>query len=38
VPDIGAVANEEERRSNLASRAVTPNTELADQASAGSVP
>jgi hypothetical protein len=30
--DIGAVGNEEERRSSLASTAVAPNTELADQA------
>jgi hypothetical protein len=36
--DIGAVGNEEERRSSLASTAVAPNTELADQAPAGSVP
>jgi hypothetical protein len=36
VPDIGAVGNEEERRSSLASIAVAPNTELADQASVGS--
>jgi hypothetical protein len=36
VPDIGAVGNEEERRSNLASTAAAPNTELADQAPAGS--
>jgi hypothetical protein len=38
MPDIGAVGNEEERRSSLASIAAAPNTELADQASAGSVP
>jgi hypothetical protein len=30
--DIGAVGNEEERRSSLTSTAVAPNTELADQA------
>jgi hypothetical protein len=36
--DIGAVGNEEERRSSLASTAAAPNTELADQAPAGSVP
>jgi hypothetical protein len=30
VPDIGAVGNEEERRSSLASTAAAPNTELAD--------
>jgi hypothetical protein len=38
MPDIGAVGNEEERRSRLASTAVTPNTELTDQAPTGSVP
>jgi hypothetical protein len=38
VPDIGAVGNEEERRSSLASTAAAPNTELVDQAPAGSVP
>jgi hypothetical protein len=38
VPNIGAVGNEEERRSSLASTAATPNTELADQAPVGSVP
>jgi hypothetical protein len=38
MPDIGAVGNEEERRSNLASTAVAPNIELADQAPVGSVP
>jgi hypothetical protein len=38
VPDIGAVGNEEERRSSLASTAVAPNTKFADQALAGSVP
>jgi hypothetical protein len=37
MPDIGAFENEEERRSNLASIAVTPNIELADQASPRSV-
>jgi hypothetical protein len=36
--DIGAVGNEEERRSSLASTAAAPNTELADQAPAESVP
>jgi hypothetical protein len=36
VPDIGAVGNEEERRSSLTSTAVAPNTELADQVPAGS--
>jgi hypothetical protein len=36
--DIGAVGNEEECRSSLASTVAAPNTELADQASAGSVP
>jgi hypothetical protein len=30
VPDIGAVGNEEECRSSLASTAVAPNTEHAD--------
>jgi hypothetical protein len=38
MPDIGVVGNEKERRSSLASTAVAPNTELTDQASAGSVP
>jgi hypothetical protein len=38
MPNIGVVRNEEERRSSLASTAMTPNTELADQASARSVP
>jgi hypothetical protein len=38
VPDIGVVGNEEERRSILASAAVAPNTELADQVPVGSVP
>jgi hypothetical protein len=38
VPDIGAVGNEEERRSSLVSTTMVPNTELADQALAGSVP
>jgi hypothetical protein len=38
MPNIGAVGNEEEHRSSLASIAATPNTELADQAPAGSVP
>jgi hypothetical protein len=38
MPDIGAVGNEEECRSSLASTAAAPNTELADQALAGSVP
>jgi hypothetical protein len=37
MPDIGAFGNEEERRSSLASIAVTPNIELADQASPRSV-
>jgi hypothetical protein len=36
VPDIGAVGNEEECRSSLASTAAAPNTELADQAPTGS--
>jgi hypothetical protein len=36
VPDIGAVGNEEECRSSLASTAASPNTELADQAPTGS--
>jgi hypothetical protein len=38
MPDIGAIGNEEERRSSLASTAVAPNTKLADQVPAGSVP
>jgi hypothetical protein len=38
VPDIGAVQNEEQRRSSLASIAAAPNTELADQAPTESVP
>jgi hypothetical protein len=38
VPDIGAVGNEEECRSSLASIASAPNTELADQAPTGNVP
>jgi hypothetical protein len=38
VPDIGAVGNEEECRSSLASTSAAPNIELADQALAGSVP
>jgi hypothetical protein len=38
MPDIGAIGNEEERRSSLASTAAAPNIELADQAPAGSVP
>jgi hypothetical protein len=38
VPDIGAVGNEEERRSSLASTAAATNIELANQAPAGSVP
>jgi hypothetical protein len=38
VPDIGAVGNEEERTSSFASTATKPNTELANQASTGSVP
>jgi hypothetical protein len=38
MPDIGAVGNEEERRSSLASTSAAPNTELADQAPSGSVP
>jgi hypothetical protein len=36
VPDIGAVGNEEERRSSLASTPAAPSTELADQALSGS--
>jgi hypothetical protein len=36
--DIGAVGNEEKHRSSLASTTVAPNTKLADQAPAGSVP
>jgi hypothetical protein len=36
VPDIGAVGNEEERRSILASIAASPNTELANQTLIGS--
>jgi hypothetical protein len=36
VPNIGAVGNEEEHRSSLASTAAAPNTELADQAPVGS--
>jgi hypothetical protein len=36
VADIGAVGNEEERRSSLASTTAAPNTELANQASTGS--
>jgi hypothetical protein len=36
VTDIGAVWNEEERRSSLASTVVAPNTELVDQAPARS--
>jgi hypothetical protein len=36
MPDIGAVGNEEERRSSLASTAAARNIELGDQASAGS--
>jgi hypothetical protein len=35
VPDIGAVGNEEEHRSSLASTVAAPNIELVDQASAG---
>jgi hypothetical protein len=35
VPDIGAVGNEEESRSSLASTAVAPNTELANQVPTG---
>jgi hypothetical protein len=38
VPDIGAVGNEEERRSSLTSTTVAHNTKLADQAPTGSVP
>jgi hypothetical protein len=38
VPDIGAVGNEEERRSSLTSTTVAHNTELADQVPTGSVP
>jgi hypothetical protein len=38
MPDIGVIGNEEESRSSLASTAAAPNTELTDQASAGSVP
>jgi hypothetical protein len=37
MPDIGAVGNEEECRSSLASTVAAPNTELADQAPARSV-
>jgi hypothetical protein len=36
VPDIGAVGNEEEHRSSLASTVASPNTELADQTLVGS--
>jgi hypothetical protein len=36
--DIGAVGNEEERRSSLASIAAAPNIELVDQVPTGSVP
>jgi hypothetical protein len=36
--DIGAVGNEEERKSSLASTATAPNIELADQAPTESVP
>jgi hypothetical protein len=36
VPDIGAVGNEKERRSSLASIVAAPNTKLADQAPVGS--
>jgi hypothetical protein len=38
VSDIGAVGNEKEHRSSLASIAAAPNTELTDQVSLGSVP
>jgi hypothetical protein len=38
MPDIGAVGNEEECRSSLASTVAAPNIELADQVPAGSVP
>jgi hypothetical protein len=38
MPDIGAIGNEEERRSSLASTVAAPNTELTDQAPAGTVP
>jgi hypothetical protein len=38
VPDIGAVGNEEERRSSLASTVAAANIELTDQAPTGSVP
>jgi hypothetical protein len=38
MPDIGAVGSKKECRSSLASTAAAPNTELADQAPAGSVP
>jgi hypothetical protein len=38
MPDIGAVGNEEERRSSLASTAAAPNIELTNQVPAGSVP
>jgi hypothetical protein len=38
VSDIGAVGNEKEHRSSLASIAAAPNTELTDQVSVGSVP
>jgi hypothetical protein len=36
VPNIGAVGNEEEHRSNLASIVAAHHTELADHAPAGS--
>jgi hypothetical protein len=36
VPDIGAVGNEEERKSSLASTAASPNTELDNQMPIGS--
>jgi hypothetical protein len=36
VPDIGVVGNEKEHMSSLASTAVAPNTELADQVPTGS--
>jgi hypothetical protein len=38
VLDIGAVENEEERRSSLASTVAAPNAELANQVPTGSVP
>jgi hypothetical protein len=38
MPNIGAVGNQEERRSSLAYIAVAPNIELADLVPAGCVP